>query len=45
MRNGQQAILGVDAVARMDALHIESAIIRRIRLRSAHRQRRGGPLA
>jgi pimeloyl-ACP methyl ester carboxylesterase len=27
MRNGQQAALGVDAVALMDALHIESAII------------------
>ena len=45
MRNGQQAVLAVDAVALMDALAHRVGDHRGLRLGGPHGQRRGGPLA
>ncbi|MEJ0014975.1 MAG: hypothetical protein WDN25_00120 [Acetobacteraceae bacterium] len=39
IRNGQQAAIAVDMIDLMDALRIDRAIVRRLRLGRAHRQR------
>ncbi len=44
-RNGQQAALAVDAIALMDALGIERAVDRRVRLGRPHRRHHRGALA
>ena len=45
VRNGQPSAVAVDIIALMDALKIDKAIARRLRLGRAHRQHRRGALA